>query len=343
MNKVLYCKKAVLIPAVIAVMVAGGCSSDDDNDEMQSHAVTLKFQVSETPLETPEASAASTRTAETTTATFSDFNYHYVIGSSLSDQESATKSSSNGLWTASSDWPASAYNDTPVSFYAYANTDNNSSVSKDINNNDKVYLNFTVDETTYSTKDLLVATASDTYSHSNGVIGFRFSHACGALRFSLSKTSKLSSYTVLVKTVKIYNIPSSGTYCFNDGTWTVSNKDVDKKNFTIKSYDDNDYLPVNADETHYLSKEKDYLFLLPQTLTPWDPTGPLANAYVEIKCKISNILNGKYKVGSATEWGYAYLPLNITIEKGKINPVNISMGTALRDENGKKYFNGTSQ
>ena len=332
MNKVLYCKKAVLIPAVIAVMMAGGCSSDDDNDEMQSHAVTLKFQVTETPLETPEAPVSSTRTAETTTATFSSFNYHYVIGSSLSGKESATKYKSDGLWTSESVWP-SADNNTTVSFYAYANTDNSSSVYK-YKDNKEVYLNFTVDEDTYHTKDLLVATASDTKSHSNGFIGFRFSHACGALRFSLSKTSKLNDYIVQVKTVKIYNIPSSGTYCFNDGTWAVSTADNDKKNFTIKSYNDNGS-PVTTDKT-YLSEENDFLFLLPQTLMAWNKSGAPANAYVEIECKIFN--GETYKVGSANSWGTAYLPLNITIEQGMINPVHISMGTALRDASGNKYF-----
>lgn len=337
MNKVLYCKKAVLIPAVIAIMMAGGCSSDDNNDETQRHDLTLKFQVSETPLENPEASAASTRTAETTTATFKSFNYHYVIGSSLSSQESATKDNSNGHWTASSYWPASADNDTPVSFYAYANADNNSSVSM----GDKVYLNFTVDEFTYSTKDLLVAKALDTYSHSKGVIGFTFSHACGALRFSLSKTSSLGSYTVLVNSVIIHNIPSSGKYYFDvdNGKWTDVNGN---KNFTILSYTNNDYLTVTTSKADLSklnnpSNEDNYIFLLPQTLTPWDPTGPLANAYVEITCKIS--IGGTYTVGSATEWGTAYLPLGITIKQGKINPVNISMGTALRDASGNKYFN----
>ena len=320
------------MPAVIAVMVAGGCSSNEDNDEMLSHAATLKFQVSETPLENPEAPAASTRTAETTTASFRSFDYHYVVGSTLSGKVSASKDKNDGRWDSSLDiWPAS--NDTPVSFYAYANVDNSSSVYKESN---KVYLNFTVDETTYSTKDLLVATASDTYSHSNGVIHFTFSHACGALRFSLSKTSGLKDYTVLVKSVIIHNIPSSGRYCFNDGTWTFYTDVNDKKDFTIKSYDGNANMEVTADKT-YLSDEGDYLFLLPQKLTAWNKSGAPADAYVEIVCKIS--IGGTYVVGGADSWGNAYLPLNINIAQGKINPVHISMGTALRDASGYKYFN----
>ena len=57
---------------------------------------------------------------------------------------------------------------------------------------------------------------------------------------------------------------------------------------------------------------------------------------MEIECKIS--LNGTFNVGSSNGWGTAYLPLGITIEKGKINPVNISLGTALRNEQGGKIF-----
>ena len=352
MNKVLYCKKAVLIPAVIAIMVAGGCSSDDDNDETQRHDLTLKFQVSEAPLENPEASAASTRTAETTTTSLSSFNYHYIVNSKLSGQESATQKDRNGLWTASSGWPESAGENTLVPFYAYANAILKNSDDILIGDDHKVYLNFTVDELTYSTKDLLVAKASDTYSHSNGFIRFTFSHACGALRFSLNKTSSLDSYTVQVNSVIIHNIPCSGAYCFDvddddddddDETWTIyTNEYKVEKNFTILSYDENHYLTVKTDnpdnpERTYLSADGDYLFLIPQTLTPWNPTGPLANAYVEIKCKIYK--DGTYKVGKATEWGYAYLPLNINIAQGKINPVHISMGTALRDASGNKYFN----
>lgn len=214
--------------------------------------------------------------------------------------------------------------------------DGKDQISVDEGNKDgsKVFLNFDVDETTYSQKDLLVATQSDTYTHSRGNIGFQFNHACGAVRFSLSKTSGLADYDVRVKSVKIYNIPCSGTYCFDDGTWAIESDSQYNKLFTLKSYG-NDYLTVTS-EKQFLSNDGDYLFLLPQTLTAWDKTGAPANAYVEIACKVSR--DGQFKVGSASDWGTAYLPLGITIEKGKINPVNISLGTALRNAQGGKIF-----
>ena len=330
MKKVISSQKFLSLLAVVAIMAAGSCSSDDDvvADAVDTSARPLIFHVSETPLADDDAPAA-TRTAPTTTSTLSGFNYCYLItGGSLSDPESASNNES-GTWSASG-WPSVDNDETTVNFYAYANASSSANVYKD---GSKVVLNFEVDGTTYSQKDLLVATQSDTYTHSNGNIGFQFSHACGAVRFSLSKTNSLSAYSVLVKSVKIH-IPCSGTYCFDDGTWVIQSDSEYNKLFTLKSYE-NGYLTVTS-EKQFLSNEGDYLFLLPQTLTPWDKTGKPANAYVEIECKISN--GTTYKVGSASNWGTAYLPLGITIEKGKIYPVNISLGTALRDAQGDKIF-----
>lgn len=329
MKKVISSQKFLSLLAAVAIMAAGSCSSDDDAvaDAVDTNARPLIFHVSETPLADDDAPAA-TRTAPTTTSSLSAFSYCYLTGSTLSSQESASKDGS-GIWSASSGWPSVDENAT-VSFYAYANAPSSAYVYKE---DSKVFLYFDVDETTYSQKDLLVATQSDTYTHSRGNIGFQFNHACGAVRFSLSKTAGLANYLVRVKSVKIYNIPCSGTYCFDDGTWELygnSNKD-----FTLISYANNDYLTVTS-EKQFLSNDGDYLFLLPQTLTAWDKTGAPANAYVEIACKVSR--DGQFNVGSASDWGTAYLPLGITIEKGKINPVNISLGTALRNAQGGKIF-----
>ena len=330
MKKVISSQKFLSLLAAVAIMAAGGCSSDDDAvaDAVDTNARPLIFHVSETPLADDDAPAA-TRTAPTTTSSLSAFSYCYLTGSTLSGQESASKNGS-GIWSASSGWPSVDENAT-VSFYAYANAPSSACVYK---KDSKVFLNFDVDETTYSQKDLLVAKQSDNYTHSGGNIGFLFSHACGAVRFSLSKTSGLADYDVQVKNVKIYNIPCSGTYCFDDGTWAIESDSRYNKHFTLKSYE-NDYLTVTS-EKQYLSTDGDYLFLLPQTLTAWGKTGAPANAYVEIECKISQ--NGTFKVGTASNWGTAYLPLGITIKKGKINPVNISLGTALRNAQGGKIF-----
>ena len=320
--------RKLLLLTTLTTLLAWGCSNEDNEVEEVANARPLIFHVSETPLDNPE-SAAARRTAPTTTATFSSFYYRYTTGSSLNGEANASKNASN-QWTGGS-WP---YVETSivVPFYAYANVSTTPTVEiKD----GKVYMDFEVDAQTDSQKDLLVATASDTYENCKGNISFNFSHACGAVRFSISKTTGLSDYTVRVKSVTIYNIPSSGSYCFNDGTWTIDAEG--KKNFSLISYDSGS-MDVTAEKKTYLSGENDYMFLLPQTLTAWGKTGTPTNAYVEIECKIFN--GETYKVGGAgtNEWGKAYLPLGIIIEKGKIHPVNISMGTALRDVSGNKYF-----
>ena len=206
-----------------------------------------------------------------------------------------------------------------VTFCAYANGNNTTLTNG--------YLSFTAD----GQKDLLVASESDTYAHSTGNIGFNFNHVCGALWFSMNKSVGLSDYTVMVKTVTLYNIPCVGDYCFNDGEWDISSNAEDKKNFTIKSYVDGDYMTLEL-EKQSLSEPNDYLFLIPQKLTGGVPS----NAYVEIECKIYK--DGDDRVGNANTWGKAYLPLGIKISQGKINPINISVGTALLNANGNKIF-----
>ena len=260
MKKVISSQKFLSLLAAVAIMAAGGCSSDDDvvADAVDTSARQLIFHVSETPLADDDAPTA-TRTAPTTTSSLSSFGYCYLADGSLSQPESASKNGS-GIWSATSLWPSVDENAT-VNFYAYANA----SPAKDdvFTDGEKFFLNFEVDETTYSQKDLLVATQSDTYTHSRGNIGFQFSHACGAVRFSLSKTAGLADYHVLVKSVKIHNIPCSGTYCFDDGTWEIWSDSEYNKLFTLKSYG-NDYLTVTS-EKQFLSNDGDYLFLLPQT------------------------------------------------------------------------------
>lgn len=330
---------AKLALAAIATISLWGCSSDDENDDVATGPRPLVFQVTETPMENPEAPAA-TRTAETTTATFSSFSYNYYVGSTLSSPEIADRINTEGKWlwqSRSGYWPSGYNNDTPVTFYAYSNVDiSENNVYKD--NDGKVKLSFEVDETSSQQKDLLVASTTKSWNECKGTLSFNFSHVCGAVSLSLCKTNSLSNYTVQVKTVKLYNIPSKGDYCLADGNWEVQSNSADLKNFTVLSYD-NSYMTVETAQTP-LMDDGHYLFLLPQTLTAWDKSSTLANAYVEIECKIYDSNN--YKVGG-DGWGKVYLPLGITINQGKINPVTISMGTALRDSNGDKIFQLTER
>lgn len=329
---------AKLALAAIATITLWGCSSDDENDEVAPAPRPLVFQVTETPMENPDAPAA-TRTAETTTATFSSFYYNYIYegGSLSSSPVSATKIASNGkwLWQSTEGWPNSSQG-TPVTFYAYSNVDiSENNVYKD--NDGKVKLSFEVDETSSQQKDLLVASTTKSWNECKGTLSFNFSHVCGAVSLSLCKTNSLSNYTVQVKTVKLYNIPSKGDYCLADGNWEDQKNFTGPKCFTVLSYD-NSYMTVGTAQTPLMDAGH-YLFLLPQTLTAWNITGTLANAYVEIECKIFDTSNNnKYKVGSGDTWGKVYLPLGITINQGMINPVTISMGTALRDGSGNKIF-----
>lgn len=308
----------------------------------------LRFTVTECPLNQPsnsdeldEPETTKRRVPATTTSTLTQFYYNYVTNGKLSSKAISTYEAINQHWEETDGWPQVEDEDR-VTFYAYANVDLNMQNTEDqpvYQDDGKIYLSFEADESTTELKDLLVAENTDSYSHSDGWINFNFYHACGAVELSINKTESLNDYSVMVQSVILHNIPSAGSYCLTDHTWELETDPEYNKLYTVNAYKEGVEgfsLEVTNDK-QLLGKSRDYLFLIPQKLTAWNKSGSPANAYIEIKCRISK--NGVYKVGSADDWGSAYLPLGITVKQGTITPVTISMGTALRDANGNKIFN----
>ncbi len=281
---------------------------------------------------------AKRRLPVATNANLSEFYYSAVYNSvNYYDVPKSVTEIVGNKWESEYSWPEDADDDEVVDFYAYANLDAETDDVFAINDYGRPYINFVTDETVTELKDFIVAKASDSYSNSQGQISLRFWHACGALKFYISKTDKLSNYTVKVQKMVLHNIPCSGEYYPNENIWFVyRDKPEDFKEFTVNAGEPDDAVEVGTEQT-LIGKTDDYLFLLPQTLTPWDKGATLKDAYVEIVCKIYDE-NNNYKVGTAADWGWAYLPLNLTIQQGYITPVHISMGTALRDGGGNKLF-----
>ena len=310
----------------------------------------LRFTVSENPLSQPsnsdeldEPEMTKRREPATTTSKLNQFYYNYVSNGTLSSKAISTYEAMNQHWEETDGWPQVADDDL-VTFYAYANVDlnmqnpNDQPVYKDYDG--KIYLSFEADESTSELKDLLIAENTDSYSHSGGWINFQFDHACGALELSINKTESLNDYTVMVQSVILHNIPSAGSYCLTDHKWELETGSEYNKLFTVNAYKEGveGYSLEVSNDKQLLGKAGNYLFLIPQKLTAWNKSGTPSNAYIEIKCRIMS-KNGAYKVGSANDWGSAYLPLGITVKQGTITPVTISMGTALRNGNGNKIFN----
>ncbi|MBR1466339.1 MAG: fimbrillin family protein [Bacteroidaceae bacterium] len=275
------------------------------------------------------------RMPETTISTLNEFYYSYVTSSGAVSDVTTQITCSIGQWTADSSWPESAGEDEDVTFYAYANADADDLFY--VNDYGTPCMGLYMDKTTLELKDFLVARQVESFAHSGGNVHFQFEHALGALEFRLSKTAKLAGYTVEVQKVQLHNIPSSGDYYPDHKGWSVDWEDT--KDYTVNLYpDEAEGRTIEVtQESKQLGKANDYLMLIPQTLTPWGKERPLEDAYVEISCKIYDE-SGDYKAGSATDFGSVYLPFGITIKQGYITPVNIIMGTALRDADGNKIF-----
>ena len=333
----------------------------------------LTISVSEKPIVDPNAPASSKKKTPVTTKDnlkefYMDCTYIKDSGKGVVGQPEYYTHwvESDGKWLVGTVvtpgegyWPAINNTDrdgTKVSWYAYAGVDipsvhdeNNNGLFfcegyDGINNYDisKPYIQFIQDEGTGTTKDFLVAKTEKSYSECGGHLFFQFSHVCAAAQFFLKKSSKLNDATVNVKMIKLHNVVREGRYYFNEEThWVLENV---KGTYTL--WDSENYIPVpkSTEPSLQLSvatdtdKANDYFFFIPQAFTGWDTKNAISDAttgsYLEIVCKITD-KNGD------TFYGTAYLPFatKSALEAGTANTMNITLGTSLRDKDGKYILN----
>ena len=304
-------KKRKFIYALLAGLAFTACSNEDQavqQPQKQSHPLTI--EVTENPLIQDGAEGSnSNRAAITTTSSLDAFNLTYVYETAAPGSTSATKNG-EGKWTSTGSWPNIDGN-IDVNWYAYSDgTFNLTDATPKL-----PYINFTVEESAASQKDLLVATASGTYTGTSGNLSFTFDHACSALRFYVKK-AKTHTATLNISSVSLCNVYKQGKYYFGDGTWSVSTTiDNPISNYTLSSAINNlgsdSYQLLNGTETN------SYLFLIPQELTGWNETTNPNGTYVEIAWSY-NSSNGTAKV-----------PLTKTLEKGKKYDVKINIGSTV--------------
>ena len=305
-----------IIKAFLLSLAAAGiaaCSADDDDPVTGGlqQPLPLTITVDENPLLNPDASsqAPATRTAVTTTASLTEFtlDYQYMHGDELQSGNNRVTKDVNGNWSAGY-WPASAADNTPVSWYAH--TDGT------IVNQTDPYLNFAVEELATSQKDLLVASASGTKAETGGRLTLTFDHACTALRFYVKKAKNLDDHTLTVTSIKLCNVVKDGRYYFRTSSWTPGST---RTLFTL--YEGTGMTLGSTDYTLLNANDDDFLFIIPQTLTAWDTTTAIASAsaqtYIQLQCSID---------GGSTYSGPAYIPFAATLEAGMQHDVTINIG-----------------
>jgi len=321
-------KRINILLITLAAVGFAACSGDDDDNKIitpEEPAQTLRpltIEVSETPMVNPEApsnspkrgeNAPATRAAVTTLSTLSAFNLEYMYGALpyYNDKSITANKDGEGKWTTTGSWPDTDTNN-EVNWYAHSH--GTFFLTDDANK--YPYISFTVEETATKQKDLLVATASGTWDETKGNLSFTFDHACTALRFYVKKATNLSDYTLSITNVTLCNVIKHGEYYYGTQSWMPGSS---RSNYTLysgsaKTLGTTDYEALDASAAPYL-------FLIPQTLTPWDGTTAIASAttqtYLQISCSIS---------GATSFSGTAYIPFAGTFEQGKQHDVKINIG-----------------
>ena len=315
-------KVFVLVWAAIGL---AACSSDGvvEDPEVENHKqpLPLTIIVNETPLQNTDApaSVSATRAPVTTTSKLTTFtlDYQYMRGAELQRDYYIANKDGNGKWVTDGFWPTETSDDTEVGWYAHTPEVYGNRVYGE----ETPYVSFTVEEYAAKQSDLLLATAIGSSASTGGRLTFTFDHACTALRFYVKKSTNLNDYTLTLNEIKLCNVVSQGKCYFKDISWTLYDT---RTLYTLydgdaKELDSGNYILLNANED-------DFLFMIPQELTPWDTRTDIASAtsqtYIMIECSLSQ---GETSIYSGT----AYIPFPsraTTLIAGWQNDVKINIG-----------------
>lgn len=234
---------------LFTIPLVSSCSSDDE-EEQQEVKRPISVVVSENPMKEEESGSRITRTdAPTTTETLTSFKMMYQADAEIKTEYTAEKTGSPANWGLTpSHWPTVG-NTEKIDFYAYNGGTFNY-------NNGTPYVAFETEGSAFSQKDYLVATHKNiSYNDKQGVVSLSFDHACAAVEFNICQTQKISSHTIVVKSVVLKNVKKKGDYYYESG-WSLGEETT---NYTLIDGD----ITLEKNSTYKRLPCK-WLFLIPQ-------------------------------------------------------------------------------
>lgn len=313
---------------LLCLALFAACSSDDDGQVAQDSSqdqkqpqktYPLSIEVAENPMVQEGEGGSSRRAAIINNTTLEKFCMDYVYNTSEQGSNEASISPS-GSWDGGA-WPSGAVEHSPeynVNWYAHNSyTKVESTINSDFNlDGTRPYISFSVVEDASQQKDLLVATASGTYSGTNnGKLTFTFNHVCSALRFWVKKSTNLNDYTLNISSIVLKNVKKSGGYFYDSEEWENVTTDAQYTLYSgsATALGSESYIPLDGGTPSYL-------FFIPQTLTAWSTTAALSDTYLEITCTITDSKSSEVFSGTA------YMPFGLTFEKGHQKNIKINIG-----------------
>ena len=319
--------KSKYLAVALSAVALTACNNEDVLEVNQGRGIS--FQV---------ATEASTRATATTTSTIDNFKvWGFTDGKTLMNGIEVSKSGSEWTYDGTIFWPA-----TDVDFYSVSPAENcggTVSITKD----EQKITGFTVNTDQASQVDLLYAVnkGEKKADHEASPVSINFRHALSQIVFKAKNTNE--NLKVTVKGVKIANIKKAGDFTYPAQATTTQNT---SENGTIVATTQGTWSNVSTAEKFSagmdaagvtldgkvetakdLSNATGALFMIPQALTPWNPstTGALntsnTGVYFLLDCQILSGTNKDIQVwpSDADEtFAEIAVPANtLTWEQGK--------------------------
>ena len=319
--------KSKYLAVALSAVALTACNNEDVLEVNQGRGIS--FQV---------ATEASTRATATTTSTIDNFKvWGFTDGKTLMNGIEVSKSGSEWTYDGTIFWPA-----TDVDFYSVSPAENCGG-TVNITKDKQEIINFTVNTDQASQVDLLYAVnkGEKKAEHEASPVSINFRHALSQIVFKAKNTN--DNLKVIVKGVKIANIKKAGDFTYPDAATTVHNNSTTgsivattqgtwsnvstAEKFSAGMDAAGVTLDGKVETAKDLSNATGALFMIPQALTPWNPstTGALntsnTGVYFLLNCQILSGTNKDIQVWpSDAEKDFAEIavPANtLTWEQGK--------------------------
>ena len=317
--------KSKYLAVALSAVALVACNNEDVLEVNQGRGIS--FQV---------ATEASTRATATTTQTITEFKvWGFTDGKTLMNGLEVSKDGNDWTYDGTIFWPA-----TDVDFYSVSPAD---VTGVNITNSSQKITGFTVNTDQSKQVDLLYAVNKDETKddHAASAVNINFRHALSQIVFKAKNTNE--NLKVIIKGVKIANIKKAGDFTYptqatttqnpkEDGTIVANTQGTWDNVTTAEKFSAGmDAAGVTLDGVVSTAKELSNatgaLFMIPQALTPWDPskTGALntsnTGVYFLLNCQILSGTNKDIQVWpSDAEEDYAEIAVpaeTLTWEQGK--------------------------
>ncbi len=282
--------KSKYLAVALSAVALTACNNEDVLEVNQGRGIS--FQV---------ATEASTRATATTTSTIDNFKvWGFTDGKTLMNGIEVSKSGSEWTYDGTIFWPA-----TDVDFYSVSPAENcggTVNISKDA----QTITNFTVNTDQSQQVDLLYAVnkGEKKADHEASPVSINFRHALSQIVFKAKNTNE--NLKVIVKGVRIANIKKAGDFTYPDAATTAHNNSTTgsivattqgtwsnvstAEKFSAGMDAAGVTLDGKVETAKDLSNATGALFMIPQSLTPWNPStegcNKSNNVYFLLNCQI---------------------------------------------------------